>query len=65
MEQLGHHYTDFHEIDYLNIFSKYVEKIQVPYKFGKDTLHEDQYAFFIISRSVRLRMRNVSGKTCR
>ena len=30
-----------------------------------DTLHEDQYTFLIISRSVCLRMRNVSDKSCR
>jgi hypothetical protein len=30
MEQLGLHYTDFLETGYLNIFGKYVEKIQVP-----------------------------------
>jgi hypothetical protein len=29
------------------------------------TLHEDQYTFLIISRSVLLRMRNVSDKSCR
>ena len=29
------------------------------------TLHEDRYTFFIISRSVLLRMRNVSDKSCR
>jgi len=29
------------------------------------TLHEDQCIFFIISRSVPLRMRNVSDKSCR
>ena len=29
------------------------------------TLHEDQYAFFIISRSILLRMRNFSEKSCR
>ena len=28
------------------------------------TLHEDRYTFFIISRSVLLRMRNVSNKSC-
>ena len=28
------------------------------------TLHEDQYTFLIISRSVLLIMRNVSDKTC-
>jgi hypothetical protein len=30
-----------------------------------DTLHEDQYTFFIISRSFLLRMRNVSERSCR
>jgi len=29
------------------------------------SLHEDQYTFFIVSRSVLLRMRNVSDKSCR
>ena len=29
------------------------------------TLREAQYTFLIISRSVLLRMRNVSDKTCR
>jgi hypothetical protein len=29
------------------------------------TLHEDQYKFKIISRSVLFRMRNVSDKSCR
>jgi len=29
------------------------------------TLHEDQYTFLIISRSVPVRMRNVTDKTCR
>ena len=29
MEQLGPHWTDFHEIWYLTIFRKSVEKIQV------------------------------------
>jgi hypothetical protein len=29
------------------------------------TLHEDQYTFLIISRSILLRMRNVSDKSCK
>jgi len=29
------------------------------------TLHEDRYTFLIISRSILLRMRNVSDKSCR
>ena len=32
MEQLVHHWTDFHEIWYLSIFRKYVEKLQVSLK---------------------------------
>ena len=45
MEQLGSHWTDFHEIWYLIIFRKTVEKIQVSLKSDKNngTLHEDQY----------------------
>jgi len=31
----------------------------------KGTLHEDRYTFLIISRSLLLRMRNVSDKSCR
>jgi len=30
----------------------------------KDTLHEGQYTFFIMSRSFLLRMRNVSDESC-
>jgi len=29
------------------------------------TLNEEQYKYFVISRSVRLSMRNVSDKSCR
>jgi hypothetical protein len=67
MEQLGSHVTDFHEILYLNIFRKSVEKIQASLKSDQNnvTLREDQYTFFIISHSVLLRMRNVSDKSCR
>jgi len=36
MEQLGSHWMDFHEILYLSIFRKSVEKIQVLLKFGKN-----------------------------
>jgi hypothetical protein len=41
MEQLGSHYTDFHEILYLNVLRKSVEKIQVSLKSDNitDTLH--------------------------
>jgi hypothetical protein len=43
MEQLGSHWTEFHEIWY---FLKSVEKIQVS---SKSALLEDQYTFSIIS----------------
>ena len=36
MEQLGFHWTDFHEIWYLTIFRKSVEKIQVQLKSDKN-----------------------------
>jgi len=47
------------------IFRKTAEKIQVFFKIKKTcTLHEDQQTFLIISRSVLLRMKNVSDKSC-
>ena len=36
MEQLGSHWTDYHEIWHLSIFRKYVEKIQVSLKSDKN-----------------------------
>jgi len=36
MEQLGSHLADFHEILYLSIFLKHVDKIEVPLKFDKN-----------------------------
>ena len=68
MEQLVSHWTDFHEIWYLSIFRKSVEKIQVSLISNKNnsgTLLEDHYTFLIVSRSVLLRMKNVSDKRCR
>jgi len=45
IEQLGSHWTCFHEISYLSIFGKSVEKIQVSLRSDKNncTLHEDLY----------------------
>ena len=63
MGQLGSHWTDFHEILYLSIFRKSVEKIQVSLKSNKNKGY--QYTFLIISRSVLLRMRNVSDESRR
>jgi hypothetical protein len=36
MKQLGSHWTDFHEIWYLSIFQKCIEKIQVLLKSDKN-----------------------------
>jgi hypothetical protein len=36
MEQLGSHWTDFHEIRYLRIFRNFVQKIQVSLKSDKN-----------------------------
>jgi heme/copper-type cytochrome/quinol oxidase subunit 4 len=36
MEQLGFHWTNFHDIQYLSIFRKSVEKIQVLLKSDKN-----------------------------
>ena len=42
MEQLGFHWTDFHEILYTSIFWKSVDKIKVALKSDKNngTLHK-------------------------
>ena len=61
LQQLGFHWTDIHEILYSSIFGKSVDRIQVSLKYA---LHEDQYTFMIVSRSV-LRMEYVSNKSCR
>ena len=64
MEQLGSHWTDFHEVWYLKIFRKSVEKVQGSLKSDK---HKGYFTsipiyFFIISRSFLLRMTNISDK---
>ena len=66
LEQLGSHWRDFHEILCMSTFRKTVEKIQDSLKSENNngTLRADRYIFVIISRSVLLRMRNVSDKSC-
>jgi hypothetical protein len=66
-EQLGSHWTDFHEIWYFSIFRKNVENIQVLLKSDKNKgcFTWRPLTLLIISRSVLLRMRNVSDKSCR
>ena len=51
----------------LNIFRKSVYRVTISLKTVKNNgyITKDQYIFIIISRSVLLRMRNVSDKTCR
>ena len=58
------HWTDFHEILYLCILRKSVEKIQVPLKSDKNsgTGHEDRYTLLITSSSILLRIWNISDK---
>ena len=59
-------WTDLLKIWYLNIFRKSVEKLQVSYlRRIAGTIHEYVCIFMIISRSVLLRMRNISDKRCR
>ena len=67
MEQLDSHWTDFYKTLYLCNFLKYVEKFEVSLKSDKNncTLPEDQYTFLITFRSVLLRTKNVSDKSCR
>jgi len=59
---------EFLLILYLSVFRKFVKKIQVflqNWTRITGTLHKDQYTFLIISRSVLLRMRDVSGENYR
>ena len=66
-QHLRSNYTDFHEISYLSIFRKSVEKVQFSLILSRVMviLHKDRYSVLIISRSFLLRMRNVSGQSCR
>jgi hypothetical protein len=66
MEQLGSHWRDFHEIWYLKIFRKSVEKIQVPLKSNKIKGYFTWRPVynFIISRSVLVLEWGVSSKSC-
>jgi len=65
MEQLGSHWTNFHEIWYLNFFRQSVKKNKFSLKSGKSDayLHECRY-IYDHSRSFLFRMKNVSEKSC-
>ena len=68
MEQFSSYWTDFKEILYLSMFPKSVEKIQVSLKSDKDkgyfTWRQINF-FLIVSRSLLLKMKNISEKSCR
>jgi len=68
MKQFGSHWTDFHEILYLIIFQNYIEKIQVSLKSDKKNGYlymKNNITFLIRCRLVLLKIKNVSGKSCR
>ena len=65
--ELGSHWTDFHEIWYLSIFRRSVEKIENrSLKSDKKTgtLREHACAFMIITHGIIVTRRNVSDKSC-
>ena len=55
MEKLGSHWADFQEILHWSIFRKTLEKLQVSLKSDRNILHEDQWTFIIIPRSILIR----------
>jgi hypothetical protein len=61
VKQLGSHGMDFHEIWYLNIFQKNVEKFKFYWNLTgiTGTLHEEQYTFMMISFSALLKRKNM------
>jgi hypothetical protein len=61
MEQSSSHWTNFHEILYLSIFRKSVEKIRLLLQYDKNNRYEE-LCTFTISHSFLLRMRNFSDK---
>jgi hypothetical protein len=67
MEQPVSHWPDFYEIWLLSISRKPAGKYIFHENFIRitGTLHEDQYSFMIISRSLLLKTINVSDKRCR
>ena len=61
------HSKDFYKIWYLNILRKSVLEIQESSNLKRIgcTIHESQYMFMVISRSVLLRLRNFQVRICR
>jgi hypothetical protein len=64
MEQLGSHWTDFHDTWFVSIFRNYVEKFKIHYNLTRitGTLHEDLCTFLIIFLSFLLTRRNFVNK---
>jgi len=68
MQQIGSNWMDFHKIWYFKYFFQNLSK---KIKFHSiqtritGALHGGRYTFLIISRSILLKMRNVSDKSCR
>jgi len=62
VEQLGTHRMDFNEILCLRISRKPVKKSQVSLQFdmSNSNIRDDPYKFMAVSRSIPLRLRNVS-----
>ena len=56
----------FMKFDIFLIFKSMSRKFKFHYNLTRitGTLHEYQYIFVVVSRSILLRMRNISGKTC-
>jgi len=54
MEQLGSHWTDFHEIWYLSgfFFEYFIEEIPASLNSDMNNEYFDKYIFMIISRSI-------------
>jgi hypothetical protein len=65
IEQLGPHLTNFRDLWHLGVFRKFVEKIQVSSKSGKNTGYSTRIPIhtYVISRLFLLGMTNVSDKS--
>jgi len=66
MKQLDSHWTDFHKIWCLEIFGKYLEKIQVSLKYDNANGYFTWMSMttMTISRSLFVRIVNISDKSC-
>jgi hypothetical protein len=67
MEQLGSHFADFHEILYVRVFRKSVEKILFLLKSDKNNGYftwRPVYVYENVSLS-SYKMKNISGGRCR